>query len=139
MMKVISFIFIATMLGCKCSKTATAKENAITENVSKAVPGKNETDSLTSLPVCIKAMIEKMKVEPVTNPPNKIFSYSYKNKTVYYVPGVCCDNFSDLYDDSCRIIAHPDGGFTGRGDGKIKDFAEERKNEKLIWEDKRKQ
>jgi hypothetical protein len=138
-MKTIAFILIATMFGCKCSKTSTTKENGATENVNKAVASKTVTDSLASLPVCIKAMIEKMKAEPITNPPNKIYSYTFKNKTVYYVPGVCCDNFSDLYDDSCKIIAHPDGGFTGRGDGKIKDFGELRKNEKLIWEDKRKQ
>lgn len=137
-MKIILLIFIATLFGCKCSKTSTAKENGVTENVSKVVANKTETDSLASLPVCIKAMIEKMKVDPVTNPPGKVYSYTYNNKTVYYVPAICCDFFSDLYDETCKIIAHPDGGFTGRGDGKIKDFIEVRKNEKLIWEDKRK-
>jgi hypothetical protein len=80
-----------------------------------------------------------MKAEPVTNPPSKIYSYIFNSKTVYYVPAVCCDNFSDLYDDSCKIIAHPDGGFTGKGDRKLPTFHEEKKNEKLIWEDKRKQ
>jgi hypothetical protein len=137
-MKAIVFIFIATIFGCKCSKTASVKENVSTETVNKAVPNKPEIDSLSSTPLCIKTMIEKMKVEPVTNPPGKVYSYTYNNKTVYYVPAICCDFFSDLYNDSCIIIAHPDGGFTGRGDGKIKDFAEARKNEKLIWEDKRK-
>jgi hypothetical protein len=138
-MKTIAFIFIATIFGCKCSKTSTIKENNITENVNKAVASKTETDSLAMLPVCIKAMIEKMKAELVTNPPSKIYSYTFNNKTVYYVPGVCCDNFSDLYDDSCKIIAHPDGGFTGKGDRKLPTFHDEKKNEKLIWEDKRKQ
>jgi hypothetical protein len=138
-MKTIAFIFIATLFGCKCSKTSTTKENAIKENVNKAVVSKTETDSLTSLPVCIKAMIEKMKTEPVTNPPSKLYSYTFKNKTVYYYPGVCCDNFSDLYDDSCKIIAHPDGGFTGKGDRKLPTFHDEKTNEKLIWQDKRKQ
>lgn len=138
-MKAIALIFIATLFGCKCSKTSTTKENVTTETVNKAVPDKPKTDSLAELPICIKAMIEKMKTEPVTNPPGKVYSYAYNNNTVYYVPAICCDFFSDLYDDSCKIIAHPDGGFTGRGDGKIKDFAEVKKNEKLIWQDKRKQ
>jgi hypothetical protein len=137
-MKAIAFILIVTMFSCKCSKTSSTKENVSTETVNKAVPNKPEADSLAALPLCIKTMIEKMKVEPVTNPPSKMYSYSFNNKTVYYVPGVCCDNFSDLYDDSCKIIAHPDGGFTGKGDRKLPTFHDEKKNEKLIWEDKRK-
>jgi hypothetical protein len=138
-MKTIAFIFIATIFGCKCSKTALTKETTTIENVNSVVANKPQMDSLAALPTCIKAIIEKMKAEPVTNPPSKIYSYTFNNKTVYYVPGVCCDNFSDLYDDSCKIIAHPDGGFTGKGDRKLPNFQEEKKNEKLIWEDKRKQ
>lgn len=137
-MKTIAFIFIATMFGCKCSKTSITKENALTETVNKALPNKTESDSLATLPLCVKAMIEKMKASPVTNPPSKLYSYTFNNKTVYYYPGECCDNFSDLYDDSCKLIAHPDGGFTGQGDRKLPTFNDEKKNEKLIWEDKRK-
>ena len=137
-MKIIIFIFLATVVGCKCSKTSATKENIFTEAVNKAVTDKPSTDSLSAIPTCIKAMIEKMKVERVTNPPSKIYSYTFNNKTVYYVPPICCDNFSDLYDDSCKIIAHPDGGFTGAGDRKLPTFNDEKKNERLIWADKRK-
>ena len=45
---------------------------------------------------------------------------------------VYCDNFSDLYDKSCRIITHPDGGFTGKGDVKFANFLKEKLNEGLI-------
>lgn len=34
-------------------------------------------------------------------------------------------------------MGHPDGGITGRGDGKFPYFDKERTNEKLLWEDKR--
>lgn len=138
-MKMILLIFIATIVGCKCSKTAASKEINAQENINRSVANKTASDSLALLPICIKALVEKMKSELVTNPPSKLYSYTYNKKTVYYVPPVCCDNFSDLYDDSCEIIAHPDGGFTGRGDGKIPNFEKEKSNEKLIWEDKRKQ
>ncbi len=60
-------------------------------------------------------------------------------KKVYYVPAICCDMFCDLYNDSCRLMGHPDGGITGRGDGKIKDFATEQSDEKLMWAETRKQ
>ncbi len=137
-MKTILLYFIAISFGCRCSKIATTTKKNMIQNVSKATINNADTDSLITLPPCIKSLIQKMKTEGITNPPSKIYSYRFNNKTVYYVPPVCCDNFSDLYDDSCKIIAHPDGGFTGRGDGKIPNFKNEKTNEKLIWEDKRK-
>ena len=91
-----------------------------------------------SLPVCVKVLIEKMKSEPVTNPPGRIYSFKYMGKKVFYVPAVCCDNFSDLYNDSCRLMGHPDGGFTGRGDGKIRVFDTAKSEQKILWEDTRK-
>ncbi len=56
---------------------------------------------------------------------------------MYYTPPVCCDQFSTLYDAQGKILGHPDGGITGKGDGKAPDFMTERKNEKLIWKDDR--
>ncbi len=97
----------------------------------------NEKSADASLPKCINKLIADFKAEPKQNPPRKIFSYSYHDSTVYYVQPICCDFYSDLYDAKCNLIAHPDGGFTGRGDGKIKDFKKEATDEKLVWEDKR--
>jgi hypothetical protein len=133
-MKTILLAFLISTFGCKCSKTNTAKNN-ITPGVVVAAQIK---DTIAPLPLCINKLIEKMKAEPLANPPMKIYSYTFQNKTVYYVQGPCCDNFSDLYNDSCKIIAHPDGGFTGRGDGTMPTFHDDKKNEKLVWEDKRK-
>lgn len=90
-----------------------------------------------TLPVCINEMIQQFAKEDVQNPPRKIFSYIYKGNMVYYVTAPCCDFFSDLYDKECNLIGHPDGGFTGRGDGKLSDFSKMKQDEKLIWEDKR--
>ena len=90
-----------------------------------------------SLPVCVKVLIEKMKSEAVTNPPRKIYSLKYLGKKVFYLPAICCDQLSDLYNDSCRLMGHPDGGFAGKGDGSIKDFRTAT-DEKLLWADNRK-
>jgi hypothetical protein len=137
-MKVILLIVVTTIFGCKCSKTTNVKINAITPLANNAIADTSIKDSLAIYPSCVRDIISKMEKDSLTDPANKIYSYSLNNKTVYYVPGVCCDNFSVLYDDSCRIIAHPDGGFTGKGDRKMPNFHEEKKNEKLIWEDTRK-
>ena len=117
-----------SIFGCHASKKSTPAE--VAPAGSKVV--------VDSLPVCVKVLIEKMKSEPITNPPRKIYSFKYMGKKVFYVPAICCDQFSDLYNDSCRLMGHPDGGFTGNGDGKMKDFETAKSQEKLLWEDTRK-
>ncbi|MCY7291827.1 MAG: hypothetical protein LH615_06550 [Ferruginibacter sp.] len=125
-MKILILSFLLSIFGCESSKKTV-----------ETVP-EGSMVVLDSLPVCVKVLIEKMKSEPVTNPPGKVYSYIYKNKKVFYVPAVCCDMFSDLYNDSCRIMGHPDGGFTGLGDGNFADFDTAKKQEKLLWADTRK-
>ncbi|CAN5757911.1 hypothetical protein BH11BAC4_BH11BAC4_01530 [soil metagenome] len=95
-------------------------------------------ESDNSIPVCIKALIGKFKKEEKQNPPRSVYQYLYNGKTVFYVPAICCDFFSDLYDNNCKLIGHPDGGFTGRGDGSATDFTSVRTSEKLLWKDERK-
>jgi hypothetical protein len=133
-MKFLYFVFIFFAVACNCTKT----DNNVTP---KAIPS-SELDTVKiikdTIPECVKALIKKIESDSVTQPPTKIYSYTFEGKTVYYLPAACCDNFSDLYNDSCKIIAHPDGGFTGQGDRKARNFHEDKKNEKLIWEDKRK-
>lgn len=91
-----------------------------------------------NIPACIQKMIVQYQAEEKQNPPRQVVSYLYKGSTVYYITPPCCDFFSDLYDSSCNLIGHPDGGITGKGDGKIVDFLEQRTAEKIIWQDVRK-
>lgn len=88
-------------------------------------------------PEWVTSLIKKYQSEPVGNPPQSIWRYEYKGEIVYYVPPQCCDAFSTLYDMFGNSICAPDGGITGRGNGKCPDFFQERKNEKLIWQDSR--
>ena len=135
-MKNLLFALVFFVVACNCTKTdnAVTTSNNITDN---ALP-KDSNIVRDNVPACIIALIKKLKSEPVTNPASKIYQYNFSGKMVYYVPPVCCDNFSDLYNDSCKLIAHPDGGFTGRGDRKLPTFHDDKKEEKLIWEDLRK-
>jgi hypothetical protein len=41
-----------------------------------------------------------------------------------------------LYDAKCNLLGHPDGGMTGKGDGKFPDFNKEKRKEKIIWQQK---
>jgi len=122
----LSFIGIA---GCATSQSKPGRTPA---------PGNSVASQDSIIPVCIVVMTEKYTAEEKQNPPRKIYEYRYKGRKVYYVTAPCCDFFSDLYDDNCALIGHPDGGITGRGDGTMTDFITARTAERLIWEDKRK-
>lgn len=88
-------------------------------------------------PDWVAALVAELEREPVANPPALIARYEYKGDTVYYVPPKCCDVPSVLYDATGTVLCGPDGGLTGRGDGRCTDFFTERRNEKIIWRDKR--
>ena len=85
----------------------------------------------------MEQIINDLKTAEVSNPPAKVFSYTFNGETVYYIAGPCCDNFSDLYNSSCEIICHPDGGINGTGDGQCPTFSADATDEKLIWADER--
>lgn len=88
-------------------------------------------------PGWLAELIQRMENEPVANPPAAVIQYGYEGGTVYYVPLRCCDIFSDLYDADGNLIGHPDGGITGRGDGRVPDFLEKRSKERVVWKDER--
>jgi hypothetical protein len=57
---------------------------------------------------------------------------------VYYVPSKCCDVPSVLYDSAGAVVCSPDGGITGKGDGRCTDFFDARRDEVVVWRDPRK-
>ena len=92
---------------------------------------------IQNAPSCIQQKINTFKMEPVGNPPQSVIQYTYQHKKVFYIPARCCDQYSDLFDDNCNLLGHPDGGLTGKGDGKISNFFSDASDPKTIWKDKR--
>jgi len=89
------------------------------------------------LPGCIQKKIDQIKNEPKWNPPAEVYEYEYKGKSVYYFTSDCCDQYHVVYDDQCNYMCAPDGGFTGKGDGKCADFHATAKKIRLVWKDPR--
>ena len=85
------------------------------------------------MPECLSTKIKTMASDPNQGSPISVTRYIYRQQTVYYMVSPCCDKFNVVYDSACNILGHPDGGFTGRGDGKMPDFRKEATNEKVIW------
>jgi len=88
-------------------------------------------------PVWLKQKIRKLSHQPVQNPPASVYEYQYNGDIVFYFPPQCCDAFSDLFDKNGKLICHPDGGITGKGDGLCSDFFQQATMIQLIWQDKR--
>jgi hypothetical protein len=93
--------------------------------------------SIQNIPPCINEKIESFKKEPKQNPVRSVTEFTYNGMKVYYITAPCCDQFSDVLDSNCNLLGHPDGGFTGKGDGKLPGFSSEATEEKLIWKDDR--
>jgi hypothetical protein len=89
--------------------------------------------SSNAMPSCLSSKIEIMKNDPSQGEPSSISQYSYKGKTVYYVASACCDKYNIVYDSACNLLGYPDGGYTGKGDGKMIDFFKEATGKKIVW------
>ncbi len=80
-------------------------------------------------PICIREKI----ISSNGSHANQIWVFQYHKSKVFYVLSDCCDQYNELYDSECNYLCSPDGGFTGRGDGKCPDFGKEKKNGVRIW------
>ena len=101
--------------------------------VNRYVP---ESDT-TARPQWLKARIAAVLAERKRNPITRILRYEYEGKTVYYISAPCCDQYSEVFDTRGKLICHPDGGITGKGDGQCADFEKRKSNEKVVWQDPR--
>jgi hypothetical protein len=114
MKRIILFLLVVTFISCK---------------------GKHKTTQTSSdkEPAFITAKIEEYKK---LNDPKKspvITRYTYNEKIVYYFRMPCCDQMNVLYDSEGKELCKPDGGMTGKGDGKCPDFNANKKDPKQIW------
>ncbi len=90
-----------------------------------------------SLPAWLTALTHELESQPVANPPAFIARYDYRGQVVYYLPARCCDIPSNVYNAAGALMCHPDGGFSGSGDGRCSDFFAQGTNEKIVWQDRR--
>lgn len=133
MYKLILGICIA-VAACEPSKQSEATP-VTSEEKSESV-GTSKDSAVNGIPPCMQKKIDSFTVAAKHDQPQKVIQYEYKGKKVYYVLSHCCDFFNELYDSNCNLMGYPDGGFTGKGDGKFPDFAKEVSKEKVVWEAK---
>lgn len=106
-------------------------------NTVDAVPARDMRLDSTARPQWLQRRIQNILATRKRNPIIRISRYQYEGQTVYYETAPCCDQQSTLYDVEGKILCHPEGGITGRGDGKCTNFDKRKTNEQLVWQDPR--
>jgi len=132
-MKKLLFLLIVIVACSSFQKKKTKQPASVTvqkKKVKKTVP---VTDVKQTVPVAIQKRIDGYKKMDKSEQPRSVVEYEYKGNKVYYVNMPCCDFFNELYDSTGTLLGHPDGGITGRGDGKLPDFAKEKTKERIVW------
>jgi hypothetical protein len=136
--KMIKLFLIPGLIMLSCGSTKSNQSAANSDSLivaGQTAKAKNDplSGNIPKLPTCIKNKIDSFKLKEAHEKPQRVVEYTYKGKKVYYIVMPCCDFFSEVYDENCKFLGSPDGGFTGKGDGKLPDFFTEVKGEKLIW------
>ena len=91
---------------------------------------------ISGMPPCMVSIIEEMQKDPKANQPQSVTQYSYKGNAVFYIASGCCDQYNPVYSSDCVYLGAPDGGITGKGDGKLTDFAANATEAKVVWKNK---
>src|SRR5437588_1251309 len=93
-----------------------------------------QTGVMSGMPPCLITKIEGMKGDH--NAPESVTGYNYKGQPVFYLSMPCCDQFNTVYDGNCNYLGSPDGGITGKGDGKLPDFFANATDKKVVWQNR---
>src|SRR5690606_4334409 len=115
-----------------CLVSCASNKNLLSTENEKVSPGAVSDTSL--IPSCLAARIRVMRDDVNQGSPVSITRYQYQGQTVFYMRSPCCDKFNIVFDSTCTILGYPDGGFTGRGDGKMPGFYDEATEAKQVWE-----
>jgi hypothetical protein len=96
----------------------------------------NKNTGFIGMPQCMVTKMDSIKHDPKLNQPTSVIEYTYKGSAVFYITAGCCDQFNPVYNSDCVYLGAPDGGITGKGDGKLADFFANATNKKIVWKNK---
>ena len=106
-------------------------------NTVDALPARDMRLDSTARPLWLRQRIQSILATRKRNPIIRITRYQYDGAPVYYESAPCCDQQSTLYTLEGKVLCHPEGGITGKGDGRCSNFSTRRTNEQLVWQDPR--
>jgi hypothetical protein len=86
-----------------------------------------------STPAWLQTIISDNTQKPLKNAVHEIWKISHQGNPAYFMISPCCDQFNPLYEQTGRVLCHPSGGMTGRGDGRCPMPADAKSTPQLIW------
>ena len=85
----------------------------------------------------VRSIAKRLLAQPPQREARTIKRYLIDGKVHYYVSAPCCDQYNDLFDAKGRKLCSPDGGITGRGDGRCPAIRIDRREGEIVWKDPR--
>ena len=70
---------------------------------------------------------------PASEAPREIWKITHHGKATYYFIQPCCDFENPLYDEQGVEICNPDGGLSGKGDGKCPEPRDRGTEAEFVW------
>lgn len=102
-------------------------------NAKNSVSTSPEGKGQDSVPACVRKTLGELAKQEPPMLPLEVNEYVYNGKRTYLFTADCCDHYNVLYDENCKMICAPSGGFTGKGDGKCADFDKTAKLVRMVW------
>jgi hypothetical protein len=90
----------------------------------------DDSNKHSTLPECVEKQL--FTQDMTRKPPIEVWKWEVDGNTYYYFVSDCCDQYNYLFTSNCEMVCAPDGGFSGKGDGKCPEF-EGQIEKTLMW------
>ena len=77
--------------------------------------------------------IKTFESGPANHAPYGIWQITHNGRPAYYFRSPCCDQYNPLIDDTGVVMCNPDGGKSGKGDGRCSNPADPNTKVRLVW------
>jgi hypothetical protein len=101
--------------------------------VATSAVAQSEVKAKVKLPTWLKAKIATIEATPKFAEATVIWKLQYKDEDAYLFVAPCCDQFNTLYSATGVLLCSPNGGITGRGDGKCPDAITPKTKYVVVW------
>jgi len=126
------FLALIVLISLFACSSQLSEDSSLEQDDPAIVPARVERHN-NAMPEFVSKMLREAQALPEHEQPLAITRYQYLGKPVYLVTPPCCDFFSKLYDAQGNLLGSPSGGITGKGDGSLTDFVNNKTDAYGIW------
>ncbi len=98
-----------------------------------ACANQETSENHAAMPTWLQTKIKQESQQPLTTATQAIWKISHRGQSAYFLQSPCCDQFNPLLDQNGKLLCHPAGGISGKGDGRCPKPADVGTQPQLIW------